>query len=43
SAKTIGAVDNQENADSTLSIEPGAKLYIDSTIQAAMASLMQQT
>ncbi|KAF0429208.1 hypothetical protein F8M41_005761 [Gigaspora margarita] len=42
SAETIGAVDNQGNEDSTRNIEPGAKLYIDSTIQAAMVLLMQQ-
>ncbi|KAF0511328.1 hypothetical protein F8M41_018277 [Gigaspora margarita] len=42
SAKTIGAVDNQGNKDSMASIEPGTRLYINSTIQAAIVSLMQQ-
>ncbi|KAF0475795.1 hypothetical protein F8M41_024545 [Gigaspora margarita] len=42
SAETIGAADNQGNEVSTASIEPGTRSYIDSTIQAATVSLMQQ-
>ncbi|KAF0469307.1 hypothetical protein F8M41_025586 [Gigaspora margarita] len=42
SAATIGVAENQGNEDSTASIEPGTRSYIDSTIQAATVSLMQQ-
>ncbi|CAG8763481.1 14769_t:CDS:2, partial [Gigaspora margarita] len=39
---TIGARENQETEELTLDIEPRTKLYIDSAIQAATMSLMQQ-
>ncbi|KAF0547898.1 hypothetical protein F8M41_000250 [Gigaspora margarita] len=42
SNETIGAVDNQETEDSSLGIEPKTRSYIDSAIQAATASIMQQ-
>ncbi|CAG8770123.1 10290_t:CDS:2 [Gigaspora margarita] len=42
SAETIRVVENQENKDSTASIELGTRSYINSTIQAATVLLMQQ-
>ncbi|KAF0465692.1 hypothetical protein F8M41_026226 [Gigaspora margarita] len=42
SNETIRAVDNQETEDSSLGIEPKTRSYIDSAIQAATTSIMQQ-
>ncbi|CAG8689943.1 24949_t:CDS:2, partial [Gigaspora margarita] len=42
SAGTIGARDNQETEEPTLDIEPRTKSYIDSAIQAATMTIMQQ-
>ncbi|KAF0519616.1 hypothetical protein F8M41_016571 [Gigaspora margarita] len=42
SNETIGAVDNQETEDPSLGIEPKTRSYIDSAIQAATVSIMQQ-
>ncbi|CAG8827194.1 1490_t:CDS:2, partial [Gigaspora margarita] len=42
SAGTIGARDNQETEEPTLDIEPKTKSYIDSAIQAATMTIMQQ-
>ncbi|KAF0482365.1 hypothetical protein F8M41_023431 [Gigaspora margarita] len=39
---TVRATDNQETDDTSIEIEPRMKLYIDSAIQAATISLMQQ-
>ncbi|KAF0433288.1 hypothetical protein F8M41_005099 [Gigaspora margarita] len=42
SAGTVGARDNQETEEPTLDIEPRMKSYIDSAIQAATITIMQQ-
>ncbi|KAF0397563.1 hypothetical protein F8M41_009926 [Gigaspora margarita] len=42
SSGTIGATDNQESDKPSTEIEPRTKSYIDSAIQAATISMMQQ-